>query len=402
MATSRRAWPSPIGEEMYSARLGRHAARVQRRRRRRADEIAQQQVQPDRVTGVRDVAGALERHELAAGGLRQCLALRERPDLVAVAVNHQGRAPYPRAHRAEILAAWHADPAGRVRQRLRRRLECPADAVFDLLGRMRLVDALGEEELEEPEVVPCPVVAVVLRPTLVGVERLVERVRVALGVARGQPNRRTDVNDPVDTLGMVGGEDRPPQCRAGHAHERCPLGAGRVQDRERIGGELVGAVRLGAGRPVRAAVASPVERDDPEVPGEVRDLHLPGTRVDDRPGRQQQHRRLAVAVPLPEDPHPVALGISLGVGISGASLLAPAGARELAPARGCRYGRFCGVGQTLVSNTRLNGVSAARRKRVKPPASTTSRIRASPACAPSARPTSCESDAGVHSSVENP
>ena len=47
------------------------------------------------------------------------------------------------------------------------------------------------------------------------------------------------------------------------------------------------------------------------------------------------------------------------------------------------------------SSTRLNGVSAARRKRVKPPAVTTSRSRASPACAPSASPTSCASDAGV-------
>src|SRR5581483_2636687 len=52
------------------------------------------------------------------------------------------------------------------------------------------------------------------------------------------------------------------------------------------------------------------------------------------------------------------------------------------------------------SNTRLNGVSATRRKRVKPAASTTSLILASPACAPSASPTSCESEAGVHSSVE--
>ena len=54
------------------------------------------------------------------------------------------------------------------------------------------------------------------------------------------------------------------------------------------------------------------------------------------------------------------------------------------------------------SYTRLNGVSAARRKRVKPPAWTTSRIRASPACAPSASPTSWDSDAGVHSRVEKP
>jgi hypothetical protein len=49
----------------------------------------------------------------------------------------------------------------------------------------------------------------------------------------------------------------------------------------------------------------------------------------------------------------------------------------------------------LASNTRLNGVSDARRNRVNPPAVTTSRIRASPACAPRPRPTSCESEAGT-------
>ena len=53
-------------------------------------------------------------------------------------------------------------------------------------------------------------------------------------------------------------------------------------------------------------------------------------------------------------------------------------------------------------STRLNGVSATRRKRVNPASATTSRIRAGPAWAPSASPTSCDSDAGVHSSVENP
>ena len=59
-----------------------------------------------------------------------------------------------------------------------------------------------------------------------------------------------------------------------------------------------------------------------------------------------------------------------------------------------RYGR--------TSSTRLNGVSVARRKRVKPPAVTTSRNRASPAWAPSARPTSWSRDAGVQTSVDAP
>ena len=74
-----------------------------------------------------------------------------------------------------------------------------------------------------------------------------------------------------------------------------------------------------------------------------------------------------------------------------------------APASRFGHGRP-GTAETYgrASYTRLNGVSAARRKRVKPPVWTTSRIRASPACAPSASPTSWDNDAGVHSRVENP
>src|SRR3954469_15816281 len=54
------------------------------------------------------------------------------------------------------------------------------------------------------------------------------------------------------------------------------------------------------------------------------------------------------------------------------------------------------------SRTMLNGVSAARRTRPKPPAAITSRRRASPAWAPSASPTSCESEEGVQRKVEKP
>jgi hypothetical protein len=65
---------------------------------------------------------------------------------------------------------------------------------------------------------------------------------------------------------------------------------------------------------------------------------------------------------------------------------------------------FCAsrAGYGLASNTALNGVSLARRKRVRPAWVTTSRIRVSPAWAPSASPTSWDSDAGVQSRVEKP
>src|SRR5438132_2979420 len=53
-----------------------------------------------------------------------------------------------------------------------------------------------------------------------------------------------------------------------------------------------------------------------------------------------------------------------------------------------------------VSSTKLNGVAVARRKRVKPPAVTTWRSRASPAWAPRAIPTSWLNDAGTQIIVE--
>ena len=48
----------------------------------------------------------------------------------------------------------------------------------------------------------------------------------------------------------------------------------------------------------------------------------------------------------------------------------------------------------------FTGVSVARRMRVKPASVSTARSRFSPAWAPSARPTSCASDAGVQMSVD--
>ena len=99
--------------------------------------------------------------------------------------------------------------------------------------------------------------------------------------------------------------------------------------------------------------------------------------MDDLPGREQQDGRLAGAVHLVEHADAGALQVALGVGIARPRLLAPhpylinaithltaAGIPGLAPgpgtppAAGVRHGR--------ASNTRLNGVSAARRKRVKP------------------------------------
>jgi len=57
---------------------------------------------------------------------------------------------------------------------------------------------------------------------------------------------------------------------------------------------------------------------------------------------------------------------------------------------------------TRTSITRWNGVSAALRSDLNPACSTTARIRAGPACVPSASPTACDNEAGVQSRVEKP
>ena len=186
-------------------------------------------------------------------------------------------------------------------QRLGVGLERPADAVLDLLGRVRLGEALAKKNSRKSAVVAQPVVAVVLRPALVGVERVVERQRLAFGVAgaRARTAGRCTTT-PSTRSGCSAASDRRPQ-RA--ARQRRPGPRARCRSRPSPPARRRRTRRLrsasASGGPVRAAVAAAVEREDPEVAGQVRDLRLPEARVDDRPGRQQQHRRLAVAVAPP-------------------------------------------------------------------------------------------------------
>jgi hypothetical protein len=62
------------------------------------------------------------------------------------------------------------------------------------------------------------------------------------------------------------------------------------------------------------------------VAREVRDLHLPVARVQQRPGRQQKHGLLAIAAALVEQPLAVALDEALLVGVPRPGLLARGGA----------------------------------------------------------------------------
>ena len=172
--------------------------------------------------------------------------------------------------------------------------------VLDLLGRVRLGAALSGEELEEVAVAALqPVVAVVLRPPFRGVQPFGEGVHRAVGMRRRQGNLRSQEDQATDPIGTIGGYLYAPQRPAGQADEHGVGRIRRVEHGERVGGELEVAVGLRLRGPVRAAAAPAVERHDPEVPGEVGHLGLPEPRVDDRPRRQQDDRRLAVAELLP-------------------------------------------------------------------------------------------------------
>ena len=218
--------------------------------------------------------------------------------------------------------------------------------------------------------------------------------------------------------------------REAHHHRR--LRAGRVHHGQAVAGELDGPVAPWVSAAIRAAVAETVHHQHPEVAREVGDLHLPVARVEQRPGRQQEDRLLALAVDLVEQPLPVALDEAFAVRVARAALLAVAADDRPVPRRHRRDGssvyrrgvdgRVAGsclsgleahggvAGSCLpvrgahgrASSTRLKGVSAARRTRLKPPSPKTSVRRCSPAWAPSAKPTSWLKEAGVQSIVEPP
>ena len=143
------------------------------------------------------------------------------------------------------------------------------------------------------------------------------------GRPRREPRRRRREHDPRNSVWMLGGEHQ----RAGNAarvsHHGRAIGARRVHHGKCVPHILLCAIRLGSPRPVGPAVATPVERQDAEVAGEIGDLQLPHARVHDRPRRQQEDRLVPLAVALVEDPHSVALDETLLVGIRRPRLLRP-------------------------------------------------------------------------------
>jgi len=144
-------------------------------------------------------------------------------------------------------------------------------------------------------------------------------MHVAFGMTGSEGNGGAERHEPDDPLGVIGrdldGPERPTRERDEHGL----LGRGGIEDGEGVGGKLEVSVGGAVRRTVGAAVPSTVEGDDPEVPGQIRNLRLPHARVDDGPCGREQRRwplRAFVAENLKEDPHAIAADEPVAVGVT--------------------------------------------------------------------------------------
>jgi hypothetical protein len=146
----------------------------------------QEPVELHGVARLREMPRALERDERPTGQLGNGDGALARLAAVELAVDDEHRAANAAAQRAGLLLARKRQRRLLVREdeRLGASVKAPLDTVLDVLGRVRLWNLLGEEELEEAAIVPTPVVDVAFRPALVGVERLQGGVAAVVRVRR--------------------------------------------------------------------------------------------------------------------------------------------------------------------------------------------------------------------------
>jgi len=177
----------------------------------------------------------------------------------------------------------------------------------------------AEEELQESSMVAQPVVGVVFHPIDVFVEFLIEHGPgcVPERSPRREGNRRSDEHDRSDTLRVLRGQKQGPS-RAGRqrnqrGRRRCRV----VHDRQGVSRELLVRVHLRVERSIGESVAPTVHHEHATVPRQMGDLEFPVAGVDDRPRRQQEHRRVALAVQLPVEPDAVPNRVPLTIRLPG-------------------------------------------------------------------------------------
>ena len=220
--------------------------------------------------------GPAELDEIAAGEGGDVHASFERDDVVVGAMRDHDRTAQVPQHPFGVLTV--DEVVGRLLRdddHLGRRVEPVGDAVLDLLRGVRLREDLPDEEFEEVAPIVQPVVPVVLRPALVGLELLVPDEARPLDLRRNEPDRRSHHEHPNGAVRMTRREMQPVERAERDAGDHRRLDTGRVEYGGGVVGELDRVIRLRLRRPVGEAVAAPVERQHAKVTREIRDLQLP-------------------------------------------------------------------------------------------------------------------------------
>ena len=231
-----------------------------------------------------------------------------RLDLVVVAVDGEQRTGDLAVHRlADVERRHDRARLDRLHQHRPVGLAGPADAVLDLLGRMRLGEDVADEVLGEVGIVDQPVRAIVLVPALELLLLRLEMLRRHVGM-RGPDQRRGAGQDGgLHPLGMMGREHAGDQAAIRQADKDGLARVGRIHDGQGVGDGVLERVGLDAVGPVGLAVAAPVVGDAAEAPAEVGQLRLVDPRMDDAPGRDEQHGLRPRAVDFVVESHAVAL-----------------------------------------------------------------------------------------------
>src|SRR5579872_160034 len=283
------------------------------------EEVAQKQVDADRLARPHEVAAALDHHKVGPRHRGHCGTSRRRDELVAVAMNDKNRALNLAVELGHLRIVWpkRGEIFGRIDrrdQRLRIGLEPVAHRVFDLFGRVRFVSGLSEEEFQKVAVVAEPIVAVLLRPTFMAFEHVIERVRLPLGQAFTVGRHGREEDQALCGLRVLSREQRRgPRFGADPDDDRA-LGFGRLHDRDRVRHPLPIGIVLWVVRPVRQTVARSIVRHDAEVVRQIGDLQFPDAGVADGPRRKQEHGLRTFAEDLVMDLDTAALGETLALG----------------------------------------------------------------------------------------